>query len=422
VKLTNLLVLGALLISFNSCRKDYEAPVPYNFSGTPGAGKFVPSVRKAMEGVYAVSDGAGQFGEQVALKWTYTLEGSDTTHYLSVFSGVDAGFFNLEGDQKSDSLVVSGYWRRLVNTNTGLARLTVKARRNGKLQPFTGSLGDADTLVLTGFYGDKTAEPTQPLTLTYRRALNQKPFSIMAHRSGGRTSDLLQASENSIEIIKLASRLGATGIEIDVRYTKDGVPILYHDNTLNLRLIQKNGMTGPVESYTYQQLRTLVRLINGERIPTLEEALETVLNNTSLNFVWLDTKYIGPMDKVQQIQQKFRQKALLARRDLRIVIGLPSTQAVDSYQALADKSNTPILCELDTATTLSLGSRIWAPRWTLGPQTDEVLAMKAAGLTVYVWTLDEPEFIREFIQQNNFDGILSNYSPVVAYYHYVEQQ
>ncbi|GAB2549045.1 glycerophosphodiester phosphodiesterase [Spirosoma aerophilum] len=422
MKLTNLLLLGVVLIGFNSCRKDYEAPVPYDFSGTPGAGKFVPAVRKAIEGVYAVSDGAEQFGDQVALKWTYTLEGSDTTHYLSIFSGVDAGFFNLEGDQKSDSLAVKGYWRKLVNTNTGLVRLTVKAKRNGKLQPFTGSLGDADTLVLTGFYGDKTAEPNRPLTLTYRRTLNQKPFSIMAHRSGGRTSDLLPASENSIEIIKLASRLGATGIEIDVRYTKDGVPILYHDNTLNLRLIQKNGMTGPVESYTYQQLRTLVRLINGEKIPTLEEALETVLTNTSLNFVWLDTKYIGPMDKVQQIQQKFRQKALLARRDLRIVIGLPSTQAVDSYQALADKANTPILCELDTTTTRNLGARIWAPRWTLGPQTEEVLAMKAAGLTVYVWTLDEPEFIREFIQQNNFDGILSNYSPVVAYYHYVEQQ
>ncbi|GAB3036473.1 glycerophosphodiester phosphodiesterase [Spirosoma pulveris] len=422
MKLTNFLFLGFVLIAISSCRKDYEAPVPYNFAGTPGSGKFVPGVRRAMEGVYAVSDGATQFGDQVAVKWTYTLNGADTTHYLSIFTGLEAGFFNLEANQKVDSLVVDGYWRRLVNTNTGLVRLTVKNKRNGQLQPFSGSLLLGDTLVLTGGYGAGTAAPIQPLTLTYRRPLNQKPFSIMAHRSGGRTSDLLPASENSIEIIKLASRLGANGIEIDVRYTKDGVPILYHDNTLNLRLIQKTGLTGPIESYTYQQLNALVRLVNGEKIPTLEEALETVINNTSLNFVWLDTKYIGPMDKVQQIQQKYRQKAILARRDLRIVIGLPSTQAVASYEALASKENTPILCELDTTITRSLGARIWAPRWTLGPQTEEVRAMKAAGLTVYVWTLDEPEFIREFISQNEFDGILSNYSPVVAYYHYVEQQ
>lgn len=374
-----------------------------------------------MEGVYAVTDGAIPFGSQVALKWTYLLNGTDTTHYLSIFTGVDAGYFNLEGDSKADSLVLNGYWRRLVNTATGLVRLTVRAKRNGKLQVYKGRLTPNDTLVLDGFYGDDKETPTQKLTLTYRRPLNPKPFAILAHRAGGRTSDLLPSSENSVEIIKLASRLGATGIEIDVRYTKDGVPILYHDNTLNLRLIQKNGLTGPIEDYTYQQLNTLVRLVNGEKIPTLEEALETVINNTALNFVWLDTKYIGPMDKVQAIQQKYLQKAILARRDLQIVIGLPTADAVESYRALANKANTPILSELDMATTRSLGSRIWAPRWTLGPQIAEVLAMKAEGRTVFVWTLDEPKFIEEFVSQNNFDGILSNYSPVVAYYHYTEQ-
>ncbi len=234
-------------------------------------------------------------------------------------------------------------------------------------------------------------------------------------------SDLLPASENSVAIIKLASRLGATGIEMDVRYTKDGVPVLYHDNTLNLRLIQKSGLTGSMESYTYKQLSAFVRLINGEKIPTLEEALDAVLYSTDLKFVWLDVKFVGPMDPVQAILQKYNQKAKQAGRDLTIVIGLPTTEALDSYKALKNKGNTPILCELDTAITRSIEAEIWAPRWTLGPQTDEVLAMKAQGRTVYVWTLDEPTFIEEFIRQNRFDGILSNYSPVVAFYHYTEQ-
>ena len=421
MKRTGYILTGLLLILFFGCRKEYEAPIPYQFTNKPGAGQFTSPIRQAMEGVYAVTTGSGQFNEQVAVKWTFTLSGSDTTHYLSIFTGLDAGFFNLEGSSQTDSLVVKGFWRKLVNTATGLANLTVKMKHAGKLQPYTGSLAPGDTLVLTGLYGENAATPSQPITLTYRRPLNKTPFAIMAHRSGGRTSDLLPASENSIEIIKLASRLGATGIEIDVRYTKDGVPILYHDNTLNLRLIQKNGLAGPIENYSYQQLSSLVRLINGEKIPTLEEALETVINNTSLDFVWLDTKYIGPMDKVQAIQQKYRQKALLARRNVRIVIGLPTTDALKAYEALSDKANTPVLCELDTAITRSIGARIWAPRWTLGPQTEEVKAMKAEGRTVYVWTLDETEFIREFIDQNSFDGILSNYSPVVAYYHYVQQ-
>lgn len=410
------LLLALLLILFDGCRKNYEAPVPYTFTNLPGAGRFIAPIRQAMEGVYTISNGSSRFGSQAVLKWTYVLNGADTTHYLSIFMGADATYFNLEGSRQTDSLVLNGYWRKLVNTETGLVRLIVRAKHKGKVKRFTGQLTPGDSLVVDGAYGEKTAGPDQPLTLTYNRPLNPRPFTIMAHRSGGRTSELLPASENSVEIIKLASRLGATGVEMDVRFTKDGVPVIYHDDFLNLRLIQKNGLTGPLEDYTYKQLSTLVRLINGEKIPMLEEALETVVSNTDLHFVWLDTKYIGSMEKIQAIQQKYLQKAKLAGRDLRIVIGLPTTAALNLYKSLDNKSNTPILCELDTAITRSINARIWAPRWTLGPQTDEVLAMKAEGRTVFVWTLDEPEFIRDFIGQNNFDGILSNYSPVVAYY------
>ena len=419
----SILYILSILVSllFFGCRKEYEAPIPYQFTNEQGAGRFTALVRRSIEGVYTVSDGLDQFGNQVALKWTYTIDNADTSYHLSVFTGLDAGFFNMEGDLKSDSLVLTGYWRKLVNTKTGIARLAIRTKRGGRLIHYSGSVIEGDTLVLDGLYGDNADQPSRKLTFTYSRPLNPRPFFILAHRSGGRTSDLLSVSENSVEIIKKASQFGATGIEIDVRYTKDGVPVLYHDNTLNLRLIQKNGLTGALEDYTYQQLSTLVRLVNGEKIPTLEEALETVLNDTPLSFVWLDTKYIGPMDKVQALQQKYRQKALAMGRNLRIIIGLPTVEALASYQALANKANTPVLCELDTAITRSIDARIWAPRWTLGPQTAEVEAMQAEGRTVFVWTLDEPKFIEEFINQSQFDGILSNYSPVVAYYHYVSQ-
>ena len=413
-------LIGLVLILFAGCNKDYEAPIPYKFSDAPGAGRFVTSIRQAMDGVYAISNGSSQFGNQAALKWTYVLNGADTSYYLSIFTGTDAGYFNLEADQQTDSLVLKGYWRELVDAEIGLARLALRVKHNGTLHRYTGSLATGDTLVFEGLYGKTNNALDRQLTLTYTRPLNPKPFAILAHRSGGRTSDLLPASENTSEIIKLASRLGATGVEVDVRFTKDGVPVLYHDDFLNLRLIQKNGLTGPIESYTYQQLSSLVQLINGEKIPTLEEALETVVSNTPLSFVWLDTKYVSSMEKIQAIQQKYLQKAKQMGRNLDIVIGLPTEDAVNQYKALEVK-NTPVLCELDTTLTRELKANIWAPRWTLGPQTAEVEAMKASGLTVYVWTLDEPKFIREFIGQNQFDGILSNYSSLVAYYHYTEQ-
>ncbi|GAB2571215.1 glycerophosphodiester phosphodiesterase [Spirosoma areae] len=414
-----LLTLACLLGS--GCRREYEAPVPYEFLNAPGSGRFSALIRKSMEGVYAVSEGKAEFGDLMVLKWTYLRQGTDTTHYLSMFSAQDATFFSLESQPKTDSLALTGYWRKLASTETGLAQFTIRTQNRGRLKPYTGRLTDGDTLVLDGLFDDNKDQPSRVLRLTYRRPLNPEPFAVLAHRGGGRTSDLLPASENSVEIIKLASRLGATGVEIDVRYTKDGVPILYHDNTLNLRLIKKNGLSGPIENYTYKQLTAMVELINGEKVPTLEQALDVVVANTSLTFVWLDTKYIGPMDEIQAIQRKYRQKAAQAGRKLDIVIGLPTEDALASYNALTDKRDTPILCELDTAITRSINARIWAPRWTLGPLTDEVKAMREMGNTVYVWTLDEPQFIREFINEGQFDGILSNYSTLVAYYHYTKQ-
>jgi len=415
------LLLGVVSAIGLSCRTEYEAPVPYDFSDKPGSGKFTSAIRRTVDGVYAVSNGSTEFGNQVALRWTYTHDGVDTVHSLSIFSGVSAGFFSLEINQQADSLAVSGFWRKLVNASTGQAHFSLKAKRNGQLLPYIGQSLESDTLVMDGYYDTGTGSPQQKMTLTYLRPLNPAPFEIIAHRGGGRTSDLLNASENSVRIIRLASRLGAHGVELDVQYTKDSIPVLYHDNKLNLRLVQKNGLSGTINQYTYQQLKTFVRLINGEEIPTLEQALQTVVDNTELDFVWLDSKFNGPMARVQALQQRYNERARQAGRNLRIIIGLPSTEAIASYQGLANKANTPILCELDTATTRGLSANIWAPRWTLGPQTDEVNAMKAEGRDVFVWTLDETQFIEQFIGEGNFNGILSNYSSIVAYYHYTTQ-
>ena len=139
---------------------------------------------------------------------------------------------------------------------------------------------------------------------------------------------------------------GSTGIEIDIRYTKDGVPILYHDNTLNLREIQKSGLVGPIENYTYDQLSTFVRLIHGEKIPTLRESLTAVVYQTPLSFVWLDTIYIGSVKPVQLLQKEFIKKAKDAGRKLDIVIGLTGRAQVDAFLSWHGFESTPSLCAL----------------------------------------------------------------------------
>ena len=150
-----------------------------------------------------------------------------------------------------------------------------------------GDTARTGTLRIRGNIGSGNGVPDQPIVFRYERPINpsllSRKFQIIAHRAGGRTSDNIPASENSVELIKITERFGSTGIEIDVRLTKDKVPVLYHDGGLNLRLTQKGPMVGPVEDYTLAEIKSFVWLIHGERIPTLEEALDAAVTQTNLN-------------------------------------------------------------------------------------------------------------------------------------------
>jgi glycerophosphoryl diester phosphodiesterase len=68
-----------------------------------------------------------------------------------------------------------------------------------------------------------------------------------------------------------------------------------------------------------------------------------------------------------------------------------------------------------------LNAKVWGPRWTLGTQNDLVRQMQAEGRKVICWTIDVPAFIRQYINEGEFDGLLTNYPSLVTYYHYIRQ-
>lgn len=419
-----ILFLTAMLFS---CKKTYEVIMPdvsqWDLFKTPGTTALSATTRNAMEGVYDITDGADMFGALAAVKWSYVIKEADTTFHISGFFGKDIAYFICEGKQLNGAILLNGYWRKMVSTETGVIRFTINPADGAGILLSPSPVITAGSITINGVFGYDNDMPVRPLKLTYKRKLNNTPagFQIMAHRSGGRTSDLLPVSENSVAMILKTAEFGSTGIEIDVRFTKDGVPILYHDNTLNLREIQKSGLVGPIENYTYDQLTTFVRLIHGEKIPTLREALNAVVYQTPLSYVWLDTKYIGSLAPVHALQKEFTQKAAAEGRNLTILIGLPGQDQLDQFLQLPDYAATPSLCELSIADVEKTNAKIWAPRFTEGTQNDLVAQVHAQGRKVFVWTVDVPEFISEFINDGHFDGILSNFPSCTAYNYYVHQ-
>ena len=100
---------------------------------------------------------------------------------------------------------------------------------------------------------------------------------VIAHRGGAQES-----TENTIEAFQRAGKIGADGIETDIRLTRDGVVVVYHDDYFG----RVEGLAPPqrtrlVSDLTYSELSrsTLAPVgddAGGRHVPTLDQLLNEV--------------------------------------------------------------------------------------------------------------------------------------------------
>ncbi|MEO3432431.1 glycerophosphodiester phosphodiesterase [Inquilinus sp. CAU 1745] len=97
---------------------------------------------------------------------------------------------------------------------------------------------------------------------------------IIGHRGA-----MARAPENTLAGFRKARELGATMIEFDAKLSRDGVPVLIHDETVD----RTTDGSGAVRDMDVDELRALDAggwfgpEFAGERIPTLEEGLRLAL-------------------------------------------------------------------------------------------------------------------------------------------------
>lgn len=110
-----------------------------------------------------------------------------------------------------------------------------------------------------------------------------RPVLAVAHRG-----DPYRFRENTLASVESAFAAGADAVEVDVQLTRDGVPVLLHDLTLE-RLW---GDPRPVGKVTAEQLSSLGS--PGVRVPTLAEALK-VVGETPAARLLIDLDTPGPV-------------------------------------------------------------------------------------------------------------------------------
>src|SRR5690242_6828944 len=78
---------------------------------------------------------------------------------------------------------------------------------------------------------------------------DHKPM-VIAHRGGA-----LESTENTIGAFQRAVMIGASGIETDIRLTKDGVVVVYHDDYFGrVEGLPERQRTHLISDMTYSEL------------------------------------------------------------------------------------------------------------------------------------------------------------------------
>lgn len=226
---------------------------------------------------------------------------------------------------------------------------------------------------------------------------------IIAHRGSKG-----EAPENTLAAFLLALEQHCDAIELDIHLSKDGVPVVIHDDTVDRTT---NG-TGAVESMTVDELKALDAgnwfdsQYAEEQIPTLAEVFELVPPSIMINVEIKGIsggrteqellKLLAAYDRVESVVvSSFDHKCLLRLKQAepRIRIGLLYCSNFVNHVVAANLIGVPV--------------------YSLHPQADligpeDIAAAHEAGLKVYPFTINREEHMKLGIYVG-LDGIITDY-------------
>lgn len=200
--------------------------------------------------------------------------------------------------------------------------------------------------------------------------------------------------ENTLVAINGALELGAEAVEVDVRLTSDGVPILMHDRTVDRTT---NGI-GVVQFLTFVQIRKFDACSKfGSAwtpcsVPTLAEALETArgrglliihlkdsYTNAGLSSVVSVVKGDGMLQQVVLASENYQMLVVLRQIDGAVPLGLFTDAQIPNIAEIEVLGRTVVMPDYQTL---------------LAHPAESVALFKSAAAehaTIMVWTITDVE-------------------------------
>ena len=207
--------------------------------------------------------------------------------------------------------------------------------------------------------------------------------------------------ENTLMAFYAGLDMGANGIETDVHITRDGVLVLFHDDTL----LRVTGQEGAVADYTFEELqRFTVRHSSGreDKIPSLENFLRC--------FGWRNLHFAIEL-KAKHIEKETA--ALLDRFDMRekTVVTSFTFENLERMRDCAPHYRLGYLYKPEDAQAEEKARRIHLEQ--LCPKAEivdkaMVDALRAKGYSVRAWGVKNEELMHRVIE-SGADGMTVNF-------------
>ena len=213
--------------------------------------------------------------------------------------------------------------------------------------------------------------------------------------------------ENTLLAFYTGMYMGANGIETDVQMTKDGVLVLFHDDTI-MRL---TGAEGSIQDYTLEQLRQFTFENNGltDKIVVFEDFLQ--------QFGWRDItfaieiKQAGIESKVVDMIRKYN----IQSKTIVTSFMLGSVRATKAYAPeqkvglLTKEVTEELLAELKT-----IGAEQLCP-YAMDVTEETVARWHAQGFEVRAWGVKDEILMRQ-VYDAGAEGMTVNFPDKLTSY------
>ena len=226
----------------------------------------------------------------------------------------------------------------------------------------------------------------------------QGGVKVIAHRGFSKV-----APENTLAAFRAALEAGADALEFDVRLTRDGVPVIMHDKTVD-RTTNGRGRVGDL---TFAQLRKLDAgshkgpQFKGERVPSLDELLALARGKTLLL-----CELKSPDRRVPRLVHAALAKHEMADRTL--VISFHPASLLAMKRLRADQPIGLLAYPYDPPGRRALAAKADAVLGFFGSlDRGAIRGAHKAGLEVLTWTVNDRAEMASMVAQG-VDGLITD--------------